>query len=239
VFKAGGSGIQNDIALNTLHYLDPIALGLNVGSWNGYGAHPGYIKEFDTTDLRYHGSFLIGPMIDPSTGEVLVTVHGRPLIHTVEMNLNEVDEQGWGWINQEDGARCYKWDFEPGLSTSMENDIHIFRLADVYLMKAEAILRNGGSAEEAKDLVNQIRARAFPGQQDKMLTTVDLQDVLQERRFELAWEGYSRQDLIRYGKFLDARAPFKNHVSDSKFLLFNIPKVALDANSKLEQNPGF
>lgn len=239
VFKAGGSGLQNDISLNTLHYLDPIALGLNVASWNGYGAHPEYIKEFDTTDIRYHGSFLTGPMIDPVTGEVIMTVHGRPLIHTPEMHLNEVDAEGWGWINQEDGARCYKWDFEPGLSTSMENDIHIFRLADVYLMKAEALLRNGGSPAQAAELVNQIRERGFPNDPDKLYTSVTLDNVLQERRFELAWEGYSRQDLIRYGKFLNPQLPFRRKASDPKYLLFNIPKVAIDANAKLKQNPGF
>ena len=239
VFKAGGSGIQNDISLNTLHYLDPVALGLNVASWNGYGAHPEYIKEFDTTDIRYHGSFLLGPMIDPSTGQVITTVHGRPLIHKPEMTLNEVDPEGWGWINQEDGARCYKWDFERGLSTSMENDIHIFRLADVLLMKAEAILRNGGSATEATELVNRVRERGFPNKPDKLYATVTLDNILQERRFELAWEGYSRQDLIRYGKFLAAQLPWRKNASDPKFLLFNIPQLAIDANDKLEQNPGF
>jgi hypothetical protein len=239
VFKAGGSGLQNDISLNTLHYLDPIALGLNVASWNGYGAHPEYINEFDTTDTRYHGSFLIGPMIDPSTGQVITTVHGRPLIHTTTMTINEPDAEGWGWINQEDGARCYKWDFEPGLSTSMENDIHIFRLADVYLMKAEAILRNGGNVAEATELVNRVRERGFPNKPGKLYTSVTLADILQERRFELAWEGYSRQDLIRYGKFLDVQLPFRKRASDPKFLLFNIPKLAIDANDKLIQNPGF
>ncbi|NJK94179.1 MAG: RagB/SusD family nutrient uptake outer membrane protein [Bacteroidales bacterium] len=141
VFKAGGSGDQNNIGVNTLHYLDPIALGLNISPWNGLAANPNYVKEYDTTDLRYRGSFLFGPMIDPNTGEVLITGHGRPLIHTIDMELNDVDETGWGWINQEEGARINKWDFEPGLSTSQENDVHIFRLADVYLMKAEALLR--------------------------------------------------------------------------------------------------
>lgn len=140
VFKAGGSGAQNDIGLNTLHYLDPIALGLSISPWNGLAANPDYVKAFDPTDIRYNGSFLIGPMIDPESGEVLITAHGRPLIHTVDMVLNEVDEIGWGWINQEEGARIYKWDFAPGLSTSQENDIHIFRLADIYLMKAEALI---------------------------------------------------------------------------------------------------
>ena len=238
VFKAGGSGQQNDIAINTLHYLDPIALGLNISPWNGLAANPAYVKSFDTLDIRYKGSFLIGPMIDPATKEVLITAHGRPLIHTVDMVMNEVDETGWGWINQEEGARIAKWDFPAGLSTSMENDIHIFRLADVYLMKAEALLRSGGSVTEATDLVNAIRARAF-ADPAKLLSAATLDDVYKERRFEFAWEGFTRQDMIRFGTFLSARPPFKPWESDPKYLLYAIPQEVIDANSNIIQNPGY
>ncbi|MDX1471946.1 MAG: RagB/SusD family nutrient uptake outer membrane protein, partial [Flavobacteriaceae bacterium] len=238
-FRAGGSGSQNIIALNTLHYLDPIALGLNIAPWNGIAANPSYVQSFDNEDIRYDGSFLIGPMRDPSTGEVLMTAHGRPLIHTVEMVLNEVNDDGWGWINQEEGARCIKWDFEAGLSTSMENDLHIFRLADVFLMKAEAILRSGGDTNEALELVNRIRTRAFPNNPEKLLTSVTLDDIYKERRFEFAWEGFTRQDMIRFGTFLSPRSPFKPYESDPKYLLYPIPQTAIDANNNLQQNPGY
>jgi hypothetical protein len=177
-------------------------------------------------------------MIDPATKQVLVTAHGRPLNHTVDMVMNEVDETGWGWINQEEGARIYKWDFAAGLSTSMENDIHIFRLADVYLMKAEALLRSGGSVSEATDLVNMVRTRAF-ADASKLMQTVTLNDVYNERRFEFAWEGSTRQDMIRFGTFLSARPPFKPWVSDSKYLLYAIPQEVIDANSNIKQNPGY
>ncbi|MFR6416599.1 MAG: RagB/SusD family nutrient uptake outer membrane protein [Parabacteroides distasonis] len=40
-------------------------------------------------------------------------------------------------------ARCFKWEFASDLTSSMGNDFHIFRLADIYLMKAEALLRGG------------------------------------------------------------------------------------------------
>jgi len=237
VFRSGGSGVQNGLAYNTLHYLDPLALGLNISPWNGIAANPSYVKSFDVEDIRYNGSFLIGPMKDPETGDVLITGHGRPLIHTVDMVMNEVDADGMGWINQEEGARVLKWDFEAGLSTSMENDIHIFRLADVYLMKAEALVRNGGG--NAAELVNRIRERAFPGMSSKLLTNVTLEDIYRERRFELAWEGFTRQDMIRFGKFLAPRPPFKTKTSDPKYLLYPIPQVAIDANVKIKQNPGY
>ncbi|MET6996420.1 RagB/SusD family nutrient uptake outer membrane protein [Chitinophaga defluvii] len=237
VFRAGGSGRQNNIALNTLHYFDPIALGLNIAPWNGIAANPPYVKEFDPADTRFAASFLIGPMKNPA-GEIIMTPHGRPLIHTIDMVLNEVGPDGWGWINQEEGARIKKWQFEPGLSTSMENDFHIFRLADVYLMKAEALLRSGGSNGEATSLVNTIRARAF-ADPSKLYTAVTLEDIYKERRFELAWEGFTRQDMIRYNKFLLPRPPFKPNTSDPKYLLYAIPQAAIDANNKLKQNPGY
>lgn len=235
VFKASGSGRQNMIAFNTLHYFDPIALGLDLAPWNGVAAHPDYVKSFDSTDLRYRGSFLIGAMRSP-TGQILITPHGRPLIHTVDMVLNEVGPDGWGWINQEEGARINKWEFEPGLSNTMENDFHIFRLADVYLMKAEALLRNGGPVADATTLVNAIRVRGLP---TKLYSLVTLGDLYNERRFELAWEGFTRQDMIRFGKFLSPRTPFKPYTSDPKYLLYAIPQAALDANNKLVQNPGY
>jgi len=238
VFKAAGSGVQNDIGLNTLHYLDPIALGINIQPWNGLAANPDYVKAFDPADIRYTGSFLMGPMIDPETGEILITAHGRPLNHTVDMVMNDVDETGWGWINQEEGARINKWEFAPGLSTSMENDIHIFRLADIYLMKAEALVRSGGSVAEATDLVNRIRSRAMLDA-SKLYAAVTLNDIYKERRFEFAWEGMTRQDMIRFGTYLAARPPFKPNVSEPKCLLYPIPQEVIDANSNIKQNPGY
>jgi len=237
VFRTGGSGRQNNIAMNTLHYFDPIALGLNISPWNGVAANPSYVKEFDTTDERYAKTFLIGPMKNPA-GEILITPHGRPLIHTVDMVLNEVGPDGWGWINQEEGARINKWQYEAGLSNSMENDFHIFRLADVYLMKAEAIVRSGGSNSDATMLVNAIRVRGF-SDPAKLLSSVTLDDIYKERRFELAWEGFTRQDMIRFEKFLLPRSPFKPFMSDPKYLLYAIPQAAIDANNKLIQNPGY
>jgi hypothetical protein len=147
-------------------------------------------------------------------------------------------EDGWGWVNTEDGARCFKWEFEAGLSISMENDFHIFRLADVYLMKAEALVRGGGDNAEATELVNALRRRAFDDDPAKLLSNVTLDDIYKERRFELAWEGYTRQDMIRFGTFLLPR-DFKPWQSDPKYLLYPIPQQDLDANSNLIQNPGY
>ncbi len=235
IFSTADGG--NHLHKRTLHYLDPIPLNLNVGTWNGVSAMPGYVKAYDAEDKRVGWSFLTGPMLD-TDGTVLITAHGRELIHTVDIDVKyNIDSEGWGQVEQEDGARCSKWDFESGLNGDMENDMAIFRLADVYLMKAEALVRLNKDNEEATRLVNVIRRRAFDSP-DKLKESVTLDDIYQERRFELAWEMVSRQDMIRFGKFLDEISGWKP-ITDPVRLLFSIPQPALNANPNLQQNPGY
>ena len=232
----GGNHLHN----RTLHYKDPIALGFTKGTWNGISANPDYVKEFDTEDPRYEGTFLIGEMIDPATGQVIITDHTRPLIHTIDINMMNVDKYDgiWGEVQQEEGARCNKWTFEAGMNnTDMENDFHIFRLADVYLMKAEALLRNGGDNATATALVNAIRERAYQDSNHNY-ASVDLDKIYQERRYELAWELVSRQDMIRFGKF-NAPGFLLPETTPDYRKLFPVPYAAWQANNGLVQNPGY
>lgn len=236
VFSTSDGG--NHIHKRTLHYLDPIALNLKVGTWNGVSAMPDYVKSFDPADKRLGWSFLIGPMRG-ADGKILITAHGRELIHTIDISYAySIDADGWGQVEQEEGARCFKWDFETGLNGDMENDVAVFRLADVYLMKAEALIRLGQNNAEAARLINVLRSRAFGGDASKLKETVTLDDVYKERRFELAWESSTRQDMIRFGKFLNEIPGWKKP-SASKYLLFPIPRTAIDANPGLQQNPGY
>ncbi|HRV89876.1 MAG TPA: RagB/SusD family nutrient uptake outer membrane protein [Prolixibacteraceae bacterium] len=236
VFSTSDGG--NTIAQRTLHYLAAPSLGLKIGTWNGVCAMPDYVKAYDPADKRLAWSFLTGPMKNPATGETYITAHGRPLIHTVDVTMKYgFDSDGWGQVEQEDGARCWKWEFESGQNGDAENDFAIYRLADVYLMKAEALIRANGDIAEATRLVNVIRSRAFDSP-SKLKTSVTLDDVYKERRFELAWEISNRQDMIRFGTFLNAIPGWKG-VTDARYLLFPIPRTARDANPNLTQNPGY
>ena len=100
-----------------------------------------------------------------------------------------------------EGARFVKFQIQEGVGDHMSNDFPIFRLADAYLMKAEALMRANGDAatQDAVDAANQVRSRA--GAEPYSIATLTLDELCNERCRELMWEGHRRQDLIRFGRF--------------------------------------
>ncbi|MGX5687824.1 RagB/SusD family nutrient uptake outer membrane protein [Arcticibacter tournemirensis] len=127
-----------------------------------------------------------------------------------------------------------------------DTDFPFFRLADAYLMYAEAVLRGGqgGTREQARTLVNALRDRADAD--DVSDTQFTLSFILDERSRELYWEGHRRSDLIRFGKFTREYSwPWKNGVFtgvptiDDKYDLYPLPASELTANPKLVQNKGY
>lgn len=234
---------QNQLHFNTLHYKDNEVFGANFGAWNGMSAQPDYAKLFPEDDPRREASFLMGLQRSLATGEILITAHGFELDHTIEMTIlpgTELDGTPWGAVNQHDGYRALKWPYTSSLVDAMGNDYHIFRYADIYLMKAEALLRSGGSVAEATTLVNAVRERAY-GNSDHNYATVTLKEVQLERRLEFAWELTSRQDDIRFGCFdkgmwTSSKCERK---SDEYLKLFPVSQDAWQTNDKLTQNPGY
>ena len=132
-------------------------------------------------------------------------------------------------------------------------DFPVFRLAEIYLIYAEAVLRGGtgGSAAMALNYVNQIRGRAYannPSSTSGNITNaaLTLDFILDERARELYWEAHRRTDLIRYNRFTTAAYlwAWKGNVKagravDDKYNLFPIPTADLLANPNLEQIDGF
>jgi hypothetical protein len=113
------------------------------------------------------------------------------------------------------------------------NDYAIFRYSHVLLAKAEAQF-NLGNTSDATALVNQVRERAGLDP----LTTVTADDIYWERGHELLWEGFRRQDQIRFGKWTGAWT-LHEATNDENKKLFPIPQIQLDANPNLVQNPGY
>ena len=127
----------------------------------------------------------------------------------------------------------------------VDTDIPMYRLADVYLMYAEATLRGGnGSRATALGYINALKTRAGAATISDADLTLDY--ILDERARELSWEYTRRTDLIRYGKFTSASYlwPWKGGVKDGKGVqefrnLFPIPAADITANRNLVQNPGY
>lgn len=127
-------------------------------------------------------------------------------------------------------------------------DYPVFRLADAYLMYAEAVKRGGGGNESrALDLVNQLRTRAY-GAADGNITgsELTLDFILDERARELYWEGHRRTDLVRFNKFTTADYlwPWKGNVANGAATgsfrnLYPIPSAEMSANPNLQQNTGY
>ncbi|MDR0828832.1 MAG: RagB/SusD family nutrient uptake outer membrane protein [Prevotellaceae bacterium] len=127
-----------------------------------------------------------------------------------------------------------------------DTDFPMFRLADVYLMYAEAVLRggSGGDLATAVTLVNKVRNRAEVSPINNSNLTLDF--LLDERCRELYWEGHRRTDLIRFGKFTkDYKWNWKNGVYvgttniNDDYKIFPLPVQELSANKGLTQNKGY
>lgn len=127
-----------------------------------------------------------------------------------------------------------------------DTDFPMFRLADAYLMYAEAVLRGGGgSRATALGYVNQLRQRAYGNATGNITDAqLTLDFILAERARELYWEGHRRTDLIRFGRFStgDYHWAWKGNTAQGRATeacrnLYPIPASELLANPNLEQNP--
>jgi len=130
--------------------------------------------------------------------------------------------------------------------TFVDTDFPMFRLADIYLMFAEAVVRGGtgGTTVEAVTYVNLLRTRAS----STLITSsnLNLDFLIDERSRELYWEGHRRQDLIRFGKYTGGTYnwAFKGGspggiALPGHFNVYPMPANNLAANPNLTQNPGY
>ena len=135
------------------------------------------------------------------------------------------------------GLRVIKYLIRPDAQRDQAGtDFIFFRFADALLMKAEAHFRKGETGQ-ALTIVNQIRATDPNNRGASPLASITEQDLLNERGRELYWEGWRRQDLIRFGVFTTAWE--WKPVSGVHRVMFPIPQRALDTNPNLVQIKGY
>jgi starch-binding outer membrane protein, SusD/RagB family len=219
------------------------------GPWNGFSALPSHYKSFDEEDLRRNG-WLVGKQYS-STGELLLCSEEsapNPLELTVDfVNIYDpTDQATYDHRNalEYHGPRFVKYEITALPAWSMPNDLAIYRYADILMLKAEALMRkNGGAAtQEAVELVNQVRSRAFSNPAGKLYSpgTLDMDALLLERGWEFYHEGMRRNDLVRFGKFVRGDWEFFNRSNEADHRnVMPIPQPRINANPNLKQNPGY
>ncbi|TNF43499.1 MAG: RagB/SusD family nutrient uptake outer membrane protein, partial [Cytophagales bacterium] len=177
-------------------------------------------------------SFLVGPQFS-SDGSRLLDISaepndpdGEPLTFTPEINMLAPN------AFRQAGARVGKYEFASGAASSLNNDYPLIRLGEIILIKAEAALRQGKTAD-ALAAVNQIRTRAgMPA-----YASITLDELFNEIGREMFAEANRRTAQIRFGKW--SQPWWEKDQSAAFRVLFPIPLNQINANPNLTQNPGY
>lgn len=226
--------------LNEFHYLFRSRHYAHGGAYSGASEngtcatlHTMAVNGFgtETPDARLDMNFYTGKVeVD---GKYVTLDDGTPLEYkplAVEENLTASP------YLETAGARMKKYEVDRTAYSDgrmPDNDIVLYRYADVLLMKSEAKVRNGESGDEE---MNAVRSRVgMPS------ISATLDNILNERLLELVWEGWRRQDMIRFGTYdkqYDIHTPSE---ADKKgyTTVFPIPAKARELNPNLKQNPGY
>lgn len=261
----------DNMEMATLHYQSDKTFGLSGSPWNGFSSTADYYAQFDTSSTyTTQGNEILRTYKDQRTGQFLIgqqyaIPYNYPpstYVYWADPSLALKDAQTGLMLkfspyvlqlsNPADtfrlaGLRNIKYFPEAGTAGSQSNDVVLFRYADILLMKAECEVRLGTNLSDALMLVNKIRERAYGNNlHDWALLDLTLDNILAERARELAWEGYRRQDLIRFEVasgtpyFSGARTPAKPaDPADHHLYIYPIPAQQITANPNLKQNPGY
>ncbi|CAL2084799.1 starch-binding outer membrane protein, SusD/RagB family [Tenacibaculum sp. 190524A05c] len=205
-----------------------VSLGVGEGGWGGALR---VRKQF--ADLFNGGAFLTdtrNTLITQDRSDIITDISDRDEGFIIAKYSN-VSSTGTPGVDQ----------------TFVDTDFPLFRLADVYLMYAESVLKggSGGTIGQAVTYINALRTRANNPQE---ITVTDLTEdfILDERARELHWEAHRRQDLIRFNKFTGGNYnwAWKGNASNgisipAHFNLYPIPSNSMASNPNLTPNPGY
>jgi len=171
----------------------------------------------------------------------ILTQEDRPI------DITDINDTSGGYLLAKYSNITSKGD--PGKdATFVDTDFPLFRLADVYLMYAEAHLQGGGGDRTtALGYINALRERAFGNDSGKIADAdLTLDFIIDERARELHWECHRRQDLIRFGQYSGGSYNWtykgggqNGSTIPEKFNLFPVPASSRAANPNLGQNDGF
>lgn len=217
------------------HYNHAKAYGLS--GENGSSATKEVLETFgyDTpqVDARFDYCYFAGPVKDLEGNQILLDDGVTPLVYEPWNVALDVSGKPY---EKTAGARMKKYEVDKtGLKDGklLDNDIVLFRYADMLLMQSEAKVRNGENGDAELNLV-----RSRVGMAPRAAT---LENLLDERMMELAWEGWRRQDMIRFGVFTRSYScrPQLPGEENGYTTVFPIPEKVIDMNPQLHQHKGY
>ena len=228
----------------SINFLAASSLGLNFpmrvlhynqytpSPWNGFATLAETYQAFDNADVRKQ-VFLEGPQVNQDNGQPAKDRQGNPLFFTD--TIGDITS-----ANENEGPRILKWPVDPAhVAENNGNDFAWFRLAEMYLIKAEATNELGQPAA-ALPLVNVVHTRAGLPAITGTFTQQQMRDlILKERLLEFVGEGKRRQDMIRMGVYLKPFGLKGDQSSQPYRILFPIPATQIQTNPSLTQNPGY
>lgn len=226
------------------HYLHGAAL--NCASENGPCATVSTVRTFGydegvcIPDNRFYYNFYHDDVA--VNGQLVRDEDGVTALHYRPLAVTKFDLSGEKY-EKTAGARIFKYEFDFNSRDDgrlMNNDIVLFRFADMILMYAEACYRLGNK-ESAVAAINKVYSRSNYPETWTPYAEVNDDILLRERLMEFMWEGWRRNDLIRFGRF---NKPYDlktdaSHEADGHTIVFPIPADLLVMHPDWKQNPGY
>ncbi len=237
----------------TLTYSMQKTWGMIEKPWNGFCARPSFLDRYAASDVRGPGNegkgtnntkqwgWFLGPVYDTDGTTILSYDDDPDTKAIIRKEIESLDDATF-----RDGARLFKYEVDKsGKYEWAENDFVLMRYADVLWMKEEAIKRGGKgvSGTNSTDFQTMLK-RSFAYDSNSMeafnkayksVETWTLDDILDERGREFAWELVRRRDLIRYGKFNDENYVEYLIAKDDYRKWFPIPFAVLEKSSINEE----
>ncbi|TKB97242.1 RagB/SusD family nutrient uptake outer membrane protein [Pedobacter cryotolerans] len=243
------------------HFQQGLIYGGNRNGNDGVVVIPGVFDTFENTDLRKRGWLLEGPMVRFDNGQPALAAGGNEysgqqivFVDNIRKNKTNSTVSNMSEGEENSGVRFNKYKLGNQIAgvvngTAVPIDLNynntdwnIYRLTWVYFAKAEALMRKAGNVAtiDAVTLINTTKRRAYAAADfvPYTIATLTMDELLKERGREFIFEGFRRNDLIRFGKF--TTASWWDHQPSQPFrTLFPIPQVQRTLNINLTQNPGY
>ena len=253
IFAIPHSSVYTNYAfyIYVMTFNDDLQKAFNIGdTWNGsLIAQPDFFDSYEPGDTRKSDTWLFGQVYNPDGTkyqykEVAIDASGNQstVMKDYVLSGSPIDEGKYvTGIGRFEGARIIKWPYQTDgtLSSyriSMENDFYLMRYSDVVLMYVEALVRQGKTVEAAA-VSEFVRIRERAGLAPMSASELTHDNLLLERQHELALEGWSRQDLIRFGKY--TKSWWAKPEGEDYMKLLPIPDLRMGDNPNLIQNNGY